>query len=37
MPEDGRDGLYDPDEEFAWDSDLGYPLDPGDDDEEEDE
>lgn len=27
MPEDERSGLYDPDEECPWDSDLPYPLD----------
>jgi hypothetical protein len=37
MPEDERSGLYDPDEEFAWDQDNGYPLDPGDDDDEEED
>jgi len=35
MPEDERSGLFDPDEEYGWDSDNGYPLDPGDDDEED--
>ena len=23
MPEEERNGLYDPDEEYAWDCDLG--------------
>lgn len=36
MPEDERSGLYDPEEEVAWDQDNAYPLD-GDDDEEEDD
>lgn len=36
MPEDDRTGLYDPSEEYSWDQDNPYPLDP-DDDEEEDE
>lgn len=27
MPENERSGLYDPDEEFPWDSDLSLPLD----------
>ena len=27
MPESERSGLYDPDEEFPWDSDLSLPLD----------
>jgi len=25
MPEDSRDGLFDSDEEFGWDPDLGAP------------
>lgn len=25
MPEDARDGLFDPDEEFPWDCDLTAP------------
>lgn len=25
MPEEERSGLFDPDEEYAWDCDLGYP------------
>ena len=37
MPEEERTGLYDATEEYAWDSDNGYPLDPGDDDDEEEE
>jgi len=40
MPEDERSGLYDPDEEFGWDSDLQLPFDEelgGDDDDEEDD
>lgn len=35
MPEEERSGLYDPDEEFPWDFDNAYPLDP--DDAEDDE
>lgn len=27
MPESERSGLYDPEEEYPWDSDLGLPLD----------
>lgn len=37
MPEEERSGLYDPDEDYPWDCDLVYPLDGGDDDDEEDE
>ena len=37
MPEDDRTGLYDPTEEYAWDFDNGYPLDPDDDDGEDEE
>jgi hypothetical protein len=37
MPEEERSGLYDPDEEFPWDQDSVYPLDPGDDDDEEED
>ncbi len=27
MPEDERSGIYDPDEEYPWDTDLPYSLD----------
>ena len=37
IPEDERSGLYDPTEEYAWDFDNGYPLDPDDDDGEDEE
>lgn len=30
MPEDERDGLFDPDEEYPWDQDNAYPLDEDD-------
>ena len=32
MPEDERSGLYDPEEEYPWDFDNAYPLDPDEDD-----
>ena len=34
MPEDQRDGLYDPAEEFPWDFDNAYPIDLEEDEEE---
>lgn len=39
MPEEERSGLYDRDEEYAWDCDLQWPLDEelGGDDEDGDE
>lgn len=37
MPDDERSGLYDPDEEYAWDMDNNYPLDPDDEEGEEGE
>ena len=36
MPEDERDAVYDPDEEFGWDCDNDWPLD-GDWEEDDEE
>ena len=36
MPEDERSGLFDPDEEYAWDQDNAYPLDEDDDESDGD-
>lgn len=35
MPEETREPQYDDSEEYPWDADNGYPLDPGDDEDEE--
>jgi hypothetical protein len=41
MPEDERDGLYDPEEEYPWDQDNAYDLDDdrldGDEDDEDED
>jgi hypothetical protein len=36
MPEDARDTGYDPAEEYPWDAELTYPLDPDEGDDEDD-